>query len=81
MKEKDYQYADPSAQVKKVNSFLCISTTILYFLSYIIVFVSFLQRNRSPVYAIVMLLVMLSTIITGFVTLKKIAEVTGCAIL
>ncbi|MBR6627957.1 MAG: hypothetical protein IKL04_08285 [Lachnospiraceae bacterium] len=71
MKEKDYQYADPSAQVKKVNSFLCISTTILYFLSYIIVFVSFLQRNRSPVYAIVMLLVMLSTIITGFVTLKK----------
>lgn len=71
MEEKKFQYADTDAQVKKVNSFLCISTTILYVLSYAVVTVSFLQGNRTAFYAISMLLVMIATITAGFVTLKK----------
>lgn len=71
MEEKLFQYADSKAQIKKVNSFLCISTAILYFLSYIVVTVSFLQGKRTGLYAISMLIVMLTTIITGFVLLKK----------
>ena len=71
MEEKKFQYADTAAQVKKVNSFLCISTTILYVLSYVIVTVSFLQGNRTAFYAVSMLIVMVATITVGFVTLKK----------
>lgn len=71
MDEKMFLYADSQAQIKKVNTFLCISTAILYFLSYVIVTVSFLQGNRTALYAISMLIVMLTTIITGFVLLKK----------
>jgi len=71
MEEKMFLYADSKAQIKKVNTFLCISTAILYFLSYVIVTVSFLQGNRTAFYAVSMLIVMLTTIITGFVLLKK----------
>jgi len=71
MKEKLFQYADSKAQIQEVNRFLCISTAILYFLSYVIVTVSLLQGNRTAFYAISMLIVMLTTIISGFVILKK----------
>lgn len=71
MEEKNFQYADLGAQLKKVNTLLCISTTVLYILSYTVVFVSFLQGNRTALYAIGMLVVMLVTVITGFVLLKR----------
>ncbi len=71
MEEKMFLYADSKAQIKKVNTFLCISTAILYFLSYVIVTVSFIQGNRTAFYAISMLVIMLTTIITGFVLLKR----------
>lgn len=71
MDEKNFKYADPKLQIKKVNTLMCISTTILYILSYTVVAVSLIQGNRTPFYAGSMLVVMLATIITGFVTLKK----------
>ena len=71
MGENKFRYAERAAQIKKVNTFLCISITVVYFLTYIVVAVSFLQGNRTPLYAGGMLAVMLATIITGFVTLKK----------
>lgn len=71
MEEKKFRYADSKAQIKKVNMLLCISTTILYILSYTVVAVSFFQGNRTALYAGSMLVVMLATIITGFVTLKR----------
>jgi len=71
MEEKQFRYAERSVQIKKVNTFLCISTAVVYLLSYIVVFVSFLQGNRTALFAGSMLVVMLVTIITGFITLKK----------
>jgi len=71
MEEKQFKYADMNEQTQKVNLFLCISTTILFVLSYIIVIVSVIQGNRTLLYAIGMLAVMLATIIVGFVTLHK----------
>ena len=71
MEEKRFVYADAAAQIQKVNRFLCISTTILYVLSYAIVFVSMLQGNRTPAYGIIMLAVMVTTLVLGFITLKK----------
>ena len=71
MEEKSFRYADSKAQIKKVNTLMCISTTILYILSYTVVVVSFMQGNRTAFYAGSMLVVMLATIITGFVTLKR----------
>lgn len=71
MEDKKFQYADFGTQTKKVNTMLCISTAILFLLSYAVVAVSFLQGNRTAVYAISMLIVMVMTLVTGFVTLKK----------
>lgn len=71
MGEQKFRYADASAQIQKVNGFLCISTTILFVLSYIIVIVSVLEGNRTVFYAAGMLLVMLGTVGTGFAILKK----------
>ncbi len=71
METKEFRYADLGAQLKKVNSFFCVTTAVVYVLSYLIVFVSFLQKNRTGVYAISMLLVMVATIVMGFVSLKK----------
>ena len=71
MNEKQFLYADSAAQVQKVNKFMCISTSVLYLISYAIVVVSMLQGNRTPAYGIIMLAVMLVTLALGFVTLKK----------
>lgn len=71
MVENRFKYADRAVQIKKVNTFFCISTAVVYLLSYIVVAVSFLQGNRTALYAGSMLFVMLATIITGFVTLKR----------
>ncbi len=71
MEEKQFRYADLGEQLKKVNLFMCITTAVVYLLSYTVVFVSFLQKNRTGVYAIGMLIVMVTTIVLGFVSLKK----------
>ena len=71
MEEKIFQFADGKAQIKEVNRFMCFSTAILYFLSYVVVTISFLQGKRTGLFAVSMLIVILTTIITGFVLLKK----------
>lgn len=71
MGENQFKYAERSMQVKKVNTFLCISTAVVYLLTYVVVVVSFMQGNRTALYAGSMLVVMLATIITGSVTLKR----------
>lgn len=71
MEENRFKYADRAVQIKKVNTFLCISIAVVYLLSFIVVIVSVMQGNRTLFYAIAMLAVMLATIITGFVTLKR----------
>lgn len=71
MDKPQFQYANVESQVQKINRLLCISTTILYVLSYIIVIVSCIQGNRTIPYAIGMLVVMLGTIGVGFFLLLK----------
>ncbi len=71
MEENRFKYAERPMQIKKVNTFLCISTAVVYLLTYTVVVVSFLQGNRTALYAGGMLVVMLATIIIGFVTLKR----------
>lgn len=71
MEENKFRYAERATQIKKVNTFLCFSTLVVYLLTYIVVAVSFIQGNRSALYAGGMLVAMLSTIIAGFVTLKR----------
>ncbi len=71
MEENKFRYAERAAQIKKVNTFLCFSTLVVYLLTYIVVIVSVIQGNRTLTYAIGMLAAMLTTIIAGFVTLKR----------
>lgn len=58
-------------RLNKVNTFLCFSTLVVYLLTYVVVIVSVIQGNRTLFYAIGMLAAMLTTIIAGFVTLKR----------
>ena len=71
MEEKMFKYAEREVQIKKVNTFLCISTAVVFLLSYIVVAVSFMQGNRTGLFAGSMLVVMLATITISFVTLKR----------
>ena len=71
MEEKKFKYAERAMQIKKVNTFLCFSTMTVFLLTYIVVAVSFLQGNRSGLYAGGMLVTMIATIGAGFVTLKR----------
>ena len=71
MEESKFKYADVSAQIRKINKFLCISTVILYVLTYTVVAVSFMQGNRTALYAGSMLCVMVATTVIGFITLKR----------
>lgn len=71
MEEKKFKYAERAVQIKKVNTFLCYGTLVVFLLTYAVVAVSFLQGNRTAVYAIGMFAVMLATCSTGFITLKR----------
>ena len=71
MGENQFKFAEHAEQVKKVNTFLCISTAVVYLLSFVVVIVSVIQGNRTLFYAIGMFTVMLATILTGFITLKR----------
>ncbi len=71
MEEKQFRYADLGEQLKKVNLFMCITTAVVYLLSYVIVLVSYLKGDRTLAYAISMLVVMVATIAMGFLALKK----------
>ena len=71
MEEKKFKYAERAMQIKKVNTFLCFSTLVVYLLTYIVVIVSVIQGNRTLFYAIGMLVAMLVTIGAGFITLKR----------
>ena len=71
MGENKFQYADILAQVKKVNILLCVSTTIVYLLTFIVVIVSVIEGNRTLLYAITMFLIMLVTIMSSFLSMRK----------
>ena len=47
-----FKYSDPLEQVRKVNLMLCISTAVVYLLTFTVVIVSVIQGNRSLIYAI-----------------------------
>ena len=71
MEEKMFKYAERSLQIRRVNRFLCISTAVVFLLSYIVVLVSYFTGYRTALYTFGMLIVMIVTVITSFVTLKR----------
>ena len=71
MEEKKFKFAERGMQIKEVNTFLCYGTLVVFLLTYVVVAVSFMQGNRSAFYAIGMLVVMITTCVTGFITLKR----------
>ena len=71
MEEKMFKYSERSLQIKRVNTFLCISTAVVFLLSYIVVLVSYFTGYRTALYTVGMLIVMIVTVVIGFVTLKR----------
>ena len=71
MNERRYQFADTNEQVKKINKFLCISTTIVNIISFIFVFISYMRGYRDELYTFGILGLMAVTSIGGFLIYKK----------
>lgn len=71
MSNLTFRYSDSKEQLKTMNKLLCITTSILNVLMYIITFVSFLLGDQTLTFAIVTLVVMLTTTIGGFIILAK----------
>ena len=71
MGETKFKYADPTEQIQKVNILLCVSATIVYLLTFAVVIVSVIQGNRTPIYAIAMFVVMLATILSSVLEMRK----------
>lgn len=71
MNERDYRFAKAEEQVRKINRFLCISTAILYLISFAIIFVSYMRGYRSELYTFGLLGIMIITSIGGFIVYKK----------
>ncbi|MBO5098112.1 MAG: hypothetical protein J6B96_07360 [Agathobacter sp.] len=71
MNERRYQFADTNEQVKKINKFLCISTTIVNIISFIFVFISYMRGYRDELYTFGILGLMAITSIGGFLIYKK----------
>ena len=66
-----FRYADQSEQLKTVNKLMCVTTTILNVLMYIITIVSFLLGDQTLPFAIVTFVVMSVTSVGGFIILAK----------
>ena len=71
MNERDYRFAKTEEQVRNINRFLCISTTILNLISFAIIFVSYMRGYRTELYTFGLLAIMIITSIGGFVLYKK----------
>lgn len=76
MNEKKFKYADSLEQLRKVNLMMCISTAIVYLLTFVVVIVSVIQGNRSLIYAIAMFGIILATILGSIIEFKKDAGST-----
>ena len=68
---EQFTYADKSEQVKKINQYMSISMIIFDVLIMLVVTISALQGNRSAGYAAMVGVVMLTTIITCLVMVKR----------
>lgn len=71
MNERKYLFADSREQVKKINRFLCISTSILNVISFIFVFISYMRGFRDELYTFGLLAIMVITSVGGFVIYRK----------
>ena len=71
MNERQYLYADSKEQVKKINRFLCISTSILNVISFVFVLISYMRGYREELYTFGLLAIMIVTSVGGFVIYKK----------
>ena len=71
MNERKFKYADVLEQTRKINLMLCISTAIVYLLTFIIVIVSVIQGNRSLLYLIAMYVVMTITVLSALLEMRK----------
>lgn len=71
MNERKFRFADSEEQVKKINRFLCISTTLLNVISFVFVLISYLRGYRDELYTFGLLGIMIVTSISGFMIYRK----------
>ena len=71
MNERSFRFADVKEQVRQINLFVCISTTIVNIIGFIFVLISYLRGYRTEVYTFGILGIMAVTSIGGFAIYKK----------
>ena len=71
MEEKNFLYADSDEQAARINRFIIVGNIVYDVLTFVIVFISFLQGYRTPGYVVAMAVGMLVGIVSTFVVFKK----------
>lgn len=71
MGENKFKFADPAEQIRKVNTVMCIAAAIVYLLTFTVVIVSVIQGNRSLLYAIGMFVVIVVTLLSSVLEMRK----------
>ena len=68
---KQFLYADKDEQVKKINRYVVISMALFDLLIMLVVTISVMDGNRTPLYWLGMAAIMITTWVTSFVMIKK----------
>ena len=71
MNERKFRFADSNEQVKKINKFLCVSTSLLNVISFVFVLISYLRGYRDELYTFGLLAIMIVTSLGGFIMYRK----------
>ena len=71
MKEKNFKFADRKEQTKRINKYLCISSTALNIVAFAIVYVSYMRGYRSVAYTFGLLAIMALTSVGGVLIYRK----------
>ena len=74
MKEKIFKFADRKEQTKRINKYLCISSSALNMVAFAIVYVSYMRGYRSVAYTFGLLAIMVLTSLGGVSIYRKNEE-------
>lgn len=69
--KSQFKFADRGEQVRKINKFVCISTTLLNAISFIFVLISYMRGYRTELYTFGLLAIMVAASLGGFLIYKK----------
>lgn len=69
--ENQFKFADRGEQVRTINKFVCISSSLLNAISFVFVFISYVRGYRTELYTFGLLAIMIATSVGGYIIYKR----------